>query len=149
MLRLARIVERRRSARWVKRWRRRLVRYSPVSALGHWRHRVVQDSKRNTAGLVLARAALPLLDPGEVTALNKFVDIFNRLARRRITDLDKRSRNKPSSSQSSDGLGHKPFAVRLGDDGEGFAGAGIELVGALGLKVVLDNSVECLQPGWF
>ncbi|KAG9085554.1 hypothetical protein FS749_004331 [Ceratobasidium sp. UAMH 11750] len=111
--------------------------------------RIVEHTQRNTARLVLARPTFPLFNARQIPALDQLVDIRDRLARRRVPDLDKRSRDESSTAQAPNRLGHEPLPVRLRDNRERLAGARVKLIRALGLEIVLDDGIKSLKAGQF
>lgn len=107
----------------------------------------------DTAVFVFRRHFLPLLNLGNTGASHRVKRVGHSLSALHITQLDERNGNQAWAAETTDGFGDKPLRVRLGDDDNGFARLRVQFIGSLGLKVVLDNSIdhgaltlECRHP---
>jgi hypothetical protein len=63
-----------------------------------------------------------------------------------VANLNEAHGDQTGTSQAADGLGDEPLRVGLRDDDNGVALPRFQLVGALGLKVVHDNSIHHGMP---
>ena len=99
-------------------------------------------AERNAAVLVVCSHLFPLLDLGDAGGCDGSLRVGDGLASSHVADLDKRDGNQARAAQSGYGLCDKPLGVGLGDDDDGLALLGLELVGALCLEVVNDDAVD-------
>lgn len=106
------------------------------------RRRRVQFPERDAAVLVLGGHLFPLLNAGHAGAAHRLERVRNGLTGHHIADLNERHRDQTGPAQATDGLGDEPFGIGLGNDDNGLAGGGFELVRALGMEVVQYDTID-------
>ena len=111
---------------------------------------VVDDAERDAALLVVDHGVFPVLDLWEIAAVHESTYIVDGEVGCGVTELDEGGWDQPGTPQPADGLGDEPLAVGLGDNGDGIARLGVELVGALREEIMEDDGVEdaCLLGLW-
>lgn len=92
--------------------------------------------------LVVGRHLLPLLDLGNSCPPDRVLGIDNGCVARHVSNLNKGHWDQARPAEATDGLCDKPLGVRLGNHDNCLAGFGLQLVRALGLEVVHNNSVD-------
>jgi hypothetical protein len=96
----------------------------------------------NAAVLVVCRHLLPLLDLGHARRCDSRLCVGHRLAGGHVADLDEGDGYQAGPAEAGYRFCDEPLRVGLGDDDDGLALLGLELVGPLGLEVVDDDAVD-------
>ena len=102
----------------------------------------VDLAEGDAAVLILGGHLLPLLDLGDTGTSHGLERVGHSLARLHVAQFDERNGNETGTTETTDGFGDEPLGVGLGDDDDSLAGTGIQLVGPLGLEVILDDAVD-------
>lgn len=92
--------------------------------------------------LVVGRHLLPFLDLGNSCPPDRILRIDHRCVARHVSNLYKGHWDQARPAEATDGLCDKPLGVRLGDYDNCLAGFGLQLVRALSLEVVHNNSIN-------
>lgn len=103
---------------------------------------VVDDAERDAVLLVVDHGLFPILDLWEIATVHEGVYIVDGEVGCGVTELDERGWDQAGTAEPADGFGDEPLAVGLGDDRDGIACLGVELVGALCEEIVEDDGVE-------
>ena len=96
----------------------------------------------DAAVFVLCGHLLPLLDLGHASASNGFERVGHGLTGLHILQLKERDGNQTGTPQATYGFGDEPFGVGQGDDDDGLASAGLQLIRSLGLEIILHDAVN-------
>ena len=117
----------------------------PLHALLHRRRRPASGlelAQRDAAVLVVCRHLFPLLHSRDSRSPDRVLGVAHGRVGGHVSDLDEGNRDEAGPAEPANGLGYEPLGVGLGDDDDGLAGLGLELVGTLGLEVIHHNAVD-------
>jgi hypothetical protein len=92
--------------------------------------------------LVIGSHLFPFLDLGDSCPPDRVLRIDHRCVTRHVSNLNKGHWDQARPAEATDGLCDKPLRVGLGNHDNCLAGFGLQLVRALGLEVVHDNSIN-------
>lgn len=96
----------------------------------------------DTAVLVLGRHLLPLFHLGNSGASHRLQGVGDRLTRLHIAQLDKRHGDQTGPAETTDRFRDEPLRIGLCDDDDRLARASVQLIGPLGLEIVLHDAVN-------
>lgn len=102
----------------------------------------VEFAKSDARVLIIGSHLLPFLDLGDASFPDGFLGVRDRRVRRHVSDLDERYWDQARTAQPPDRLCHEPFRVGLGDDDDGVARLGLQLISPLSVEVVHDDTVN-------